>query len=251
MSSDSEHIFRARIDELARTAAGRDCFTFTDFLNPAEQSYVLEAAAHFCVPVVCTGGFDQAERVIARFGSPEELGYVADFPIALLHIRPLNVKFSDTLGHRDYLGAVLNLGIDRKYTGDILTDGTEGWLFAAEHMAPFIAENLTRVCHTIVTAGRADRLPEGLVHEPERITFVVPSLRLDAVIARAYGMSRKEVLSLFAAEKVFVNSRIRMKPAYELKEGDLISVRGYGRFRYCSMCGDTRKGNLRIAVDRY
>ena len=251
MSVDSEHIFRARIEELARTAAERNCYIFTDFLNPAEQSFVLSAERYLPVPVTCSGGWARAERVMARFGPAEEAEYEMPFPIALLRISPLNARFSDTLSHRDFLGAVMNLGIDRRFTGDILTDGTEGWLFAAEHMAPFIAENLTRVRHTVVSVSRADALPKGLVSEPEQMILITPSLRLDAVIAKAYHLSRRETDGLLAAEKIFVNSRLQKKGTCILREGDLVSVRGHGRIRYLHESGNTRKGNLRITVERY
>lgn len=251
MQNLSDDIFEGRIEELARAAAGRGCFMFSDFLNPAQQSYVLSVKKNLPAEVSFFGGYETAERVIARFGCEEEAGYAVQYPIILLHISPLNMKFSDKLTHRDFLGAVLNLGIDRRLTGDILTDGKEGWLFAREHIAGFIEESLTRVKHTSVFVSRADKLPEGLVPEPAAVSLIVPSLRLDAVISKSFGLSRKEVQNLLNSEKIFVNSRIQEKASYILKENDLVSVRGSGRLKYIETAGITKKENIKITVLKY
>ena len=250
MLSDIDAVFKGRIEELARTAASRDCFTFSDFLTMAERSYVLECARSLPASVTFSGGFENAERVIARFGPAEDIGHEARFPIVILHISPLNAKFSDKLTHRDLLGALMNLGIERKLTGDILTNGTDAYVFVSERIAPFITESLTRVKHTSVTVQPADALPEGMIRDPEQFSVVVPSLRLDAVIAKVYSLSRKEVQALLSGEKVFVNSISTTRASYLLKENDLVSVRGSGRFRFCTCEGDTRKGNLRILIEK-
>ena len=244
-------VFRARMLELSDRTAAQSCYQFTDFLNPAERSVVLECERELAAPVSFCGGYPQAERVMARFGSVQDLGYEADYPIAVLKISPRAEKFSDTFTHRDFLGALLNLGIDRRCTGDILTDGTRAYVYVTEQMAPFLQDMLIRVKHTAVFAERVRAVPDMMFREPQTVFPVVPSLRPDAVIAKIYGLSRKEVQTLFAAEKVFVNHRLQGKASQSLQEGDLVSVRGYGRFRFVSAVGDTRKGNLRIEAEKY
>ena len=250
-NQQDDAIFRSRIRELAAASAARECCFFTDFLNPAEQSAVLEMEKSLPVPVSFAGGYAQAERVMARLGSADVPGREPEPPIVILQISPLQEKYSDALTHRDFLGSVTGLGIDRKLTGDILTDGKSAWVFTAERIAPFIEDTLVQVKHTNVRVVRTDQVPDGILREPEQIFLVVPSLRLDAVAAKAFGLSRKEVLSLLSAEKVFVNSRLQTKATYTLRENDLISLRGYGRMRYLGTVSDTRKGNLRICAARY
>ena len=251
MQTDIDEIFKGRIHELAELSANGNCCMFTDFLNMAEQSYILTEQRSLPASAVFFGGYCSAERVIARFGNIDEPGYDVPFPITILHISPLNRKFSDKLTHRDFLGAVLNLGIDRKLTGDILTDGTDGWIFVRDHIAGFIEESLTHIKHTSVKAVKAENIPEGIIHEPETISLTVPSLRLDAVISKAFNISRKEADRLLASEKICINSIIRLKASDILKEGDLISVRGLGRIRYIETSGDTRKGNLKILIEKF
>ena len=246
-----DDLLRGRIEDLSAQAAARGCYLFSDFLTPAEQSLVLSLERQLPVPLTFSGGFDQAERRMVGFGAPEEAGYEIVFPITVLEVRPLNEKFSDTLTHRDFLGAILNLGIDRKLTGDILTDGSSAWVFAEDHISDFIADSLTRVKHTAVSVRKVEEVPDGVLPQPQTVTLTLASLRLDLVISKAFHIPRKDVLSLLKAERVFVNSRLQTKATYILREKDLISVRGYGRVRYLYTEGDTRKGNLRILAERY
>lgn len=248
---NTDDIFKGRIRELASAAAYGGRFCFTDFLNAAELSYVKSIQSSLPCDVSFSGGYETAERVIARFGSAKELGYEEEFPIVVIHISPLNPRFSDKLTHRDFLGAAVNLGIDRRLTGDILTDGTQAWLFAEAHIAPFIEENLTRVKHTAVSAKKTAKIPDGIISAPEEICVICPSLRLDAVISKVFNISRKEADNLFAAEKIFVNSVVQTKPSHVLKEGDTVSARGLGRFKYIESAGDTRKGNIKIRIMKY
>ena len=246
-----DDLLRGRIEDLSVQAAARGCYLFSDFLTPAEQSLVIGLAPRLAGEVTFSGGFEQAERRMAGFGAPDDIGYEMVFPITVLEIRPLNEKFSDTLTHRDFLGAILNLGIDRKLTGDILSDGTRAFVFAEDHIGDFIADSLTRVKHTAVSVRKVETVPDGVLPQPQTVTLTLASLRLDLVVSKAFHIPRKDVLLLLKAERVFVNSRLQTKATYILRENDLISVRGYGRVRYLYTEGDTRKGNLRILAERY
>ena len=110
--------FRKRIEELQQNAYRNSLFLFTDFLNETE----LEEAAEILGDsgISSSGGWDGAERRMLRFGSEEDMGYTVPFPITIIRISPLLDKFSDEFTHRDFLGAVLNLGIERSVIGDIL-----------------------------------------------------------------------------------------------------------------------------------
>ena len=96
-----------------------------------------------------------------RFGSPEELGYEEDFPIVTLKIAPKSEKFADKLTHRDFLGALMSLGIEREVLGDIVIRDNVGYLFAKEDIAEYIKDSLTEIKHTAVRINTADSLPEG------------------------------------------------------------------------------------------
>lgn len=249
--SDQAEQFKKRILELSERSYRNSQYLFSDFLTEAEQSEVLAVEKDLSSAFSFSGGHDGAERQMVRFGSAEELGYEEEFPIAILKISPLMARYSDTFTHRDYLGAILNQGIDRKVTGDILTDGTYGYLFCEEKIADFIIENLDKIKRTNVRCERVESLPDTLQVRIEQEQVQLSSERIDGLIAHVFKFSRTEATELFRSQKVFVNGRLMENKAHMPKEGDVISVRGYGRFRFDGCDRITRKGKMNIIIGRY
>ena len=244
-----EDAFLSHVRDLSAKADRSGRFTFTDFLNLDEQN-TLQSARRELIRYECFGGVAGCERVMARFGSPEELGYETPFPIACIRISPLQQKFADELTHRDILGAVMNLGVERGCLGDIVLRDNVAYLFALERIAPYLCDNLTRVRHTTVSCGITDAPPEGELFRTESVSLNVSSLRADCVVAALYRLSRGNAEKLFDAQKVFLNGRLCAGSA-QLKEGEIVSVRGLGRFVFDGVTGSTKKGRHVIAVSRY
>ena len=134
--SDEREILRNRFIELSKKSHGSGVFLFSDFLGLAEQS-VLQGVARELGGAKYTlyGGAPCAERVMVRFGDPDELFYEIPFPIITLKIEPKSVKFAEKLTHRDFLGALLNLGIERSVLGDIIVRDSSAFVFAKEEIA--------------------------------------------------------------------------------------------------------------------
>jgi RNA-binding protein YlmH len=196
------------------------------------------------------GGYDGAERAVVRFGDQESLGYEEDFPIDILAIVPLADKFADDLTHRDFLGALMSLGIERSLLGDIIVTGKKAYIFCLERISDFIIENLISVKHTSVSVRKAEAedikdIPRGF--EKEKM-IQVASERIDAVIAKVYNVSRSAAMEYFAQKKVFVNGRQTENTSLALKQDDVVTVRGYGRFKLAEIVGTSRKGKLNILV---
>ena len=165
-----------RFRDLADKAFGQNMFTFTGFLGLNEQDtfWQVERELRFA-GVFLNGGYDGADRVMIRFGNPEELGYEVPFPIVCIHIRPLVAKFADKLSHRDFLGALMNLGIERSTIGDIRVGDKEAYLFCQESIAEYICENLGQIKHTHVKCEVTDKFAELVEEEPETKTIQVSS----------------------------------------------------------------------------
>ena len=116
-----EELLKKRFTELADRSYSESRYTFTNFLNLNEQSlFYLTVKENKGIKYTISGGISDAERVMVRFGDEAELGYEQQFPIAILSVSPLAVKYSEDLSHRDYLGALMNLGIEREMLGDII-----------------------------------------------------------------------------------------------------------------------------------
>lgn len=248
--NQEQQLFVKRIRRLEETSWQESRFLFTDFLNEAEYSDVLSLGMPAC-GMQAFGGFEGASRVMVRFGNPELLGYDEPFPITILRVSPLMEKFADALTHRDFLGAVLNLGIERRVIGDILIDQATGYVMCESLMADYLAENLTRVRHTSVHAEPAAALPDELQPKLTLQEIQAGSTRIDAIIAQVYHFPRSKAQDLIRNGQVYINGRTVSGASVQLREGEEISVRHHGKFRYIAPVRETRKGNLRIRIGRY
>ena len=232
---DKDEFLLKRIRELANLSYQRDIVTFTDFLNLNEQNMLASLKLHqMGVEVKLFGGYEHAERQMAAF-FPGGLGF----------------SFSEELGHRDYLGALLNLGVDRSVVGDILIKDKEAWFFCLHKMSDFFIENLIRVKHTTVLVSRVEQAEEIPEPEFEMINGTCASVRLDALIGLAFQTSRSSMVSFIESGLVFVNGKLITSNGYEPKEGDIISVRSKGRFIYDGVSRQTKKGRLGVRIRKY
>jgi len=243
---------KKRLQDLANRSYRQNTFTFTEFLGLAEQDVFWQAEPELrSAGYRLFGGRDGADRVVIRFGNPEELGYEEDFPITCIHVCPKNQKFADDLSHRDFLGALMNLGIERSTLGDILVGEKQAYLFCLKNVAGFLCENLNQVKHTIVNCKVTEELRELQMEEPDHVFLQVSSERVDAVIAKTYKLSREESLALFRAGKVFVDGRSCENNSKLLKTGETVNARGYGKFQFLGIRGETRKGKSSVEVAVY
>ena len=251
MTADLE-LTKRRFIELGRKSFNSSIFTFTDFLGLAEQSAFNEIKKELRgIHYEAFGGAEGAERVVIRFGSEDELGYSLPYPISVIKAEPLSPKYADKLTHRDFLGAILNLGIERDTLGDIVIIDNVGYIFALENIAGYIADGLTKVKRTDVSAKIVDDLPEGDLYRTERKTVQISGERLDAVIAKAFSLSREDAQLLFKKRLVFADGRQIDSTSYTPKENEKISVRGHGRFIYVGQQSLSKKGKLNVAVEMY
>lgn len=244
-------MFKRRMEELADLAYQRDIVTFSDFLDLQEQ-HILHSLnwREHGVTLHLSGGYDLAERQMAAF-LPDALVFEWKFPFVCIEILPHSLKFAEPLTHRDYLGAVLNLGVDRSRLGDLLVKSGGAHIFCEEKIAGFICKELCRVRHTTVSTS----LCEDITHFPEpdrrEIQGSVASVRLDSIIALAFGESRSSIVSLIESGRVYVNGKQIISNGYALKEKDVISVRGKGKFQYGRILNHTKKGRNMVVIYRY
>jgi RNA-binding protein YlmH len=241
-----------RLNELALRAqhTGRVCAT--RFLEPSTLVAVNAAASRAGVKVALWGGYEGAERCVAAFyaGDPPEAG---DWPVVALRLQ-WNAKFANP-GHRDLLGAMMGLGIEREMTGDIAMgtyrDAPCAYLFALEEVADYIAANLDSAGRASLKVSVATETPQLIPPEGESLRLTVQQQRLDAVLAAACRLSRSEAQRLIAAGLVKLNHVPQLRPDARLSEGDLISARGYGRVKVTAFQGESRRGRQVVQVIRY
>lgn len=256
-----ELFFRKIILESAKSAYHKEICVYTDFLNINEISIFHSMEKE--LPLIAFsmyGGYEGADRVricfhgdrIKEHGKvllqPEEKN---DYPIECLRIYPASEKFAQENDHRDYLGAILNVGIERSKLGDILVKGKEAYCYCDAQLSEYIKTSLSKVKHNTVRVEVIKPEDVQATISFQEVTGSVASFRLDALIALAFRTSRSSIIGLIAGEKVFVNARLITSNSYMLKPDDIVSVRGFGKFKVKAQGGISKKGRIYATLSIY
>ena len=245
-----ETLLAKRFIDLSRQAQQKDIVLFSDFLNLNEQNIFEQEISELYCGFEMSGGYKNSERQMIAF-LPDALCYTWEYPVSCLKITPLNRKFADDLTHRDVLGSLMNLGIERSMLGDILVEDNVIYVFCQEKIADYILEELTRIKHTTVQLEKASASEVTIVPKTEALEGIITSNRLDSIIACICKISRSQANEWIRGGKVFINSRAVLNTTCECKPSDLISVRSVGRFLFQGTSGETRKGRLKIQYEKY
>lgn len=258
--NDNE-LIRKRLMDADRASYGQNVLKTVGFLSLEEQGIYHSLAREFMSDMhFLSGGEEDNDRAVAFF-VPDYLDreQAIDETLRAILTEPVNHRFADELTHRDYLGAMMNLGIERECIGDIRIlkgEHAGALIYARADMADYIARNLTRVKHTSMDS-RCMSLEElgtsGIAgtQEYEELAVNVASERVDAVIAAVYHVARQKAADVINAERVYINGQITNSAGKTLKAGDRVSVRGTGKFIYDGISGTSRKGRLFAAIRKY
>lgn len=259
-NSDKEALYlQKRFVELANRCYQRNIYTYTDFLNLNEQS-IFQSHINELPPVKweMDGGNEYAERKLIIF-QPSYLDdakddfYEFSKPYQILLLEPRNKKFSEELTHRDVLGTLMSLGIERSKIGDIFLQKNEQkiYLIVLKSLTSFICENLIKVRNTLIKCTIVKEFHFIFQPEFELIQKTVSSVRLDRISSIAFNISRSMVVNYIENGMVFVNGKKITSNAYHLKENDIISIRKLGRYIYSGEQAITKKGRLLIQIKKY
>lgn len=248
MAEEMDRPLMKRFEELACRADRQGVWTDTEFLTLAEQAVLLRM--RLPVPVSLHGGYPDAERRLAAFGSEALFGFSYAPPIVCVRMAPAAERFADALTHRDFLGALMGLGVRREVMGDIRVEGSTGYLFCLRAIAPYLIDSLHEVKRTVIRCSAVPP-PETLTQPPALSTLVVSSERLDALVAAAYRLSRGAGKTLVEQGRVSLNGRPTQNAGQTVPPGCIVSVRGMGRFCYEGLDRETKKGRLRVRVRLY
>lgn len=248
--ASGDEAIAAQMLDLADSARKSRRYALTGFLDPHGQNVADIIAANFSsVKVEMDGGFKNGERLRAAFISDEFYGK-PDFKIAGVAL--IWDKRYYTIGHRDVLGAFMGLGCTRDILGDIVFTDDGAQLVVESQMLPFVLSNLTKIGSAPVETQEV-ALTE-LKEKEQKIKLIsstVAALRLDAVAASGYGVSRSRMADEIKGQNVKLNWQDAKNPSQTVKEGDIISFRGRGRVELSEVRGTTKKGRFAITLKRY
>lgn len=248
---NEQELCKKRLIDLSKQADFKGIVTFSDFLNLNEQNIYHTASKELYTKTEIFGGYDGAERQMIAF-IPDALCYEWDYPIKCIHIVPKYPKFAEKLTHRDVLGALMNLGIERSRLGDILCLEDDYYVFCDEDILPFIMLELNKIRHTMVDLTEETEYQhlQANIQFEERFDMIA-SNRIDCIIAKAFHLSRSESAQLLASEKVFINGKCIMNCNQSCENGAIVSVRGKARFVFEDCNTTSKKGKLRVKFSFY
>ena len=246
-----ERILLAHILDKYAQCAQRNVPAATGFLSPAEQRSAQELLHAAAIHGGCTfcGGYGRAERKMLLFlpDWQEEVGE-SEYLTALR----CTYRKEETLTHRDFLGALMAQGVTRDTLGDILVSDGSADLIVSRDIAPYLLQNVTSAGRVTLSVGEIGlselNVPELKVKE---IRDTVSTLRLDAVAASGFSMSRGKAQELIASGRVQLNHRETLKSDAPVAQGDVISARGLGKFEVAEVGGLSKKGRTALLLRRY
>ena len=243
-----EALLGRRMLDLDTLCPKRHCPTSTFFLTEPEQMYC-ETVFHL-LDSHCRllGGYDGAERCVAIL-LPEENYLLEDEEIPFV---PLKIEYPVQVGHRDILGSILGLGVERNAVGDILVFKSDCYVFIMKDIAHYVEQNLVKVGRQNISIKEVG-FDEVCVPEvkTEEINTTVASLRLDCIIAEGFRLSRETAKAAVEKQIVQLNHRIIGTPSQNVKENDVISLRGKGKIILESVSGESKKGRIWVKILRY
>ena len=180
-------------------------------------------------------------------GNPDLL---AEIPITALSVKGSGFR---ELGHRDFMGGILSLGVERSVIGDIaVLSGSEALVFVADRIAPFLLDELKKIGRDAVTVERADCSPDTLLPRRfENLTLVLASPRLDGVVKALTHQSRESAADTVRAGLVEVNYVPVEDVSREVRAGDVLSVRGWGKCVLGEIEGETKSGRMKMGCRKY
>ncbi len=247
--NDEDKILISRIIDAFSTTFEKNIIRNTGFLNGHEINLAKKVAAHFDVSYGFYGGYSEAERCILvcypDFMHPEN----EDIPIKVIKACTKN---KSRLSHRDYMGAVLNLGIKREKIGDIVVCDDCGYIFCIDDISEYIILQVEKIgnCGVVLTISDFQNV-EIPPKQFKEITDSVSSVRLDTLVSSATGLSRNEASNLIQKGGVSVNWEVKDKNDFRPEEGDMLSIHGFGRVLFYKIGGSSKKGRTFITLRRY
>lgn len=219
--------------------------TYSDFFSEEKTTLIKTAFSSLRDIYFDTyGGYEGAERVISAFLVNTDS---KNYPVSCIEISGRGI---DKLSHRDFLGALMGLGIKREMVGDIVI-GKICYVFVKEEILDYILLNLTKVANLGVSVNLYNGKEIERKEKCEIISSTVESLRLDLILARGFNIKRSDATKFISCGKVLVSGREVLSNDYKVKENEKITLKGKGKIVFLGENGLSKKGKIIIDIKRY
>ncbi len=254
---DSEDkIFVSRLLDKINERDNKNRISTTDFLNIHERAIAEDILKKEKIQnYLFSGGFEEAERTILIF-YPEKLEkeYIEkQLKNWISVIRIILPKYNEKYSHREYLGGIMKLGVKREKIGDIIVYENGADIIVCQDIADYLKQelsNLTRFSKANIDLKEINEIKTTDIKTKE-VIIIVPSYRIDAIVAEVIHTSRSKAIDVINEERVFVNGHVYKDGAKSAKIGDKITIRGKGRFEILEELGNTKKENIKLKIMTY
>lgn len=255
---DEERILVSRILDKIELSDKNLKIENTDFLNLNEQIVAKNILNKSKRKGIFYGCFEDSERkmlfiIPSKFEKKlDELKINYEDYVGIIRIK-LSSKIKEQYSHRNYLGAIIKLGVKREKVGDILVDKEGADIIVSKEILKFLKLNLSGL-----NRFKECELQEIKIDELKKIeiiskhkTIQVSSMRLDNIVSELANTSRNKSSQIIESQRVFVNYVCETKNTKQIKENDTITIRGKGRFIIKEIVGNTKKGKLNLKIEYF
>ncbi len=240
----------ARLVDLAEQAVRTGKFRSSGFLDPYGIEIAETVAANYDeLSIMLDGGYPGAERQKAIFVY-REFGGSPSFDISVV-CAEWNSEFAH-LTHRDILGALMGIGLEREAIGDILVTAGKAQVLTDKKISDFLLNEWKQIGAASVHVALGNT--EDIAPREEKVKEInatVASLRADSVAAAGFGISRSRAVADIESEKLKLNWQSVKNASQMIREGDILSMRGRGRVEVVEVRGKTKKGRIGISLRRF
>lgn len=245
MSIEADKLVIAKLSDAVKMADTKNIPSFLGFLNEREFSVCKAYLERQKVKYSFYGGYNEADRIYIAI--LPDWADEADYPFSCLKF---TYKKEYSLTHRDFLGTLMSLGIERDKIGDILVKEGVAFIFASDSIVKYCLDNITKVGGIGVDIEVTD---ENICSDVkfEEISKTIASNRADCVIGAVCNLSREKAKEFILSGNLIVNHIICESITKEINNGDVLSVRKFGKFIVCSIDEKTKKGRLKLSLKKY
>lgn len=253
-SNEEDKIIVAKLIDKINYTKSKKQISIIEFLTPYQKKLVEDLLINLKeYNYIFYGGYEQSERNLLII-YPDFLDGVDN---KKEFVKIINIKLPNELinkyNHRDYLGMIMKLGIKREKIGDIIVHEDGADIIVINEIADFLwleLRKFTRLKKSEIQIKNIDslRLKEITVQE---ITVILPSLRLDALIAKLINSSRTKANELVLSGRVYINWEQILNNSKSINTNDILTIRGKGRYKILEILGNTKKGKIILKVEKY
>lgn len=252
-----DKILLAQILDKIEFSKQRERLEYTDFLD----MYQLALVKNFMRKndfenYVLYGGFEDSERkVLIIYPERYNMSMIEKNYSKIIRVIRIELNEEDKgkFSHRNYLGGIVKLGMKREKVGDIIVADDGADILVKEEIAESLKQGLgtlTRFENARIDIVELDNLKKQEI-KLEELNIIVPSLRLDNFVSDLAKTSRNKAVQIIDSERVFINGQNETKPSKQVKMGDVITIRGKGRFVVKEISGTTRSGRNVVKIEKY